>query len=261
MPVASRTRPVLLLPPTGDPGPPRRRPVLTIVHQPHSNCGRVGALLRRQGYGLDRRCPLHGDPLPTDLSDHDGVVVFGGPMSANDDHLPGLREELDLLERSLGTGVPTLGICLGAQMMARVLGGRVAPRADTRVEVGYYTVTPTAEGRRSGLFDREMGVYQWHTEGFDLPAGSTLLARGSGFPNQAFAAGPAAYGIQFHPEVTHEMMERWMQAATPMLSLPGARDAADHRRGRQRHDATLGQWLDRFLQHWPIPRPAPRPLP
>ncbi|WP_299436839.1 gamma-glutamyl-gamma-aminobutyrate hydrolase family protein [uncultured Rhodospira sp.] len=225
-------------------------PVLIVVHQPHSDPGRVGAMLRARGHALDRRCPLHGDALPEDLSGYAGTVVFGGPMSANDDHLPGLRDELRLIDRALARDHPLLGICLGGQMMARVLGGRVARRPDARVEIGYYPIQGTGEGRRMGLFDGEMGVYQWHQEGFDLPVGARLLARGGDYPNQAFAVGRNGYGLQFHPEVTHEMMERWMSKAGHMLTWPGARDAAAHRAGRARHDAALGRWLGRFLDRW-----------
>jgi len=226
------------------------RPILLVVHQKHSNPGRVGGMLRARGYALDRRCPLHGDPLPDDLSGHAGVVVFGGPMSANDDHLDGLRAELALIEGALKDEVPMFGICLGAQMLARVLGARVAPHPAKRVEVGYYPIRSTGEGRRMGLFNGEMSVYQWHTEGFDIPAGARLLACGETFPNQAFTVGSGAFGIQFHPEVTHEMMERWMGAAGHMLSWPGARDAAAHRAGRRQYDDALGQWLARFLDQW-----------
>jgi GMP synthase (glutamine-hydrolysing) len=233
-----------------------KRPVLLVVHQAHSNPGRVGGILRARGHPLDRRCPLHGDPLPADLSGYAGVVVFGGPMSANDDHLDGIRAELGLLERAMKAEVPTFGICLGGQMMARVLGARVARPPTEHVEVGYYTVRGTEDGRRLGLFDGPMGVYQWHTEGFDLPAGARLLARGETYPNQAFAAGRRAFGIQFHPEVTHEMMERWMRAAGHMMTWPGATGPAAHRAGRMRHDAALGQWLAHFLDHWLSPQGA-----
>ncbi|MBB4264552.1 glutamine amidotransferase-related protein [Roseospira visakhapatnamensis] len=234
--------------------PPRdpRAPILVIVHQAHSTCGRVGAVLRARGHILDRRVPLLGDPLPADLSGHAGVVVFGGPMSANDDHRDGIRAELAVLERAMGAGLPVLGICLGAQMMARVAGARVSRHPAERVQIGYYPLWPTAAGRRRGLFDGETPaeVYHWHTEGFDLPPGATLLARGPDFPNQAFALGERALGIQFHPEVTHEMMERWIHKAAPMLMLPGARPAEDHRAGRRRFDAAVARWVERFLDRW-----------
>jgi len=242
---------MVLLPPPAT-APQGRKPVLAIVHQAHSNCGRVGALLRERGHAVDRRTPLLGDPLPDDLSAFAGTVVFGGPMSANDDHLEGLRAELDLIERAMEADLPLLGICLGAQMMARVAGGRVMRHPADRVQIGYYPLWPTPAGHSTGFFDGTApdGVYHWHNEGFDLPPGGTLLARGPDFPNQAFCMGPQALGIQFHPEVTHEMMERWLSKAAHMLVLPGAQSAKDHRAGRRAHDAAVAHWVSGFLDRW-----------
>ncbi len=242
---------MVLLPPPPT-APPGRKPVLAIVHQAHSNCGRVGAVLRARGHVVDRRTPLLGDPLPEDLSDFAGAVVFGGPMSANDDHLPGLRAEMAFIDRALGAGLPVLGICLGAQMMARVAGARVMRHPAQKVQIGYYPLWPTEAGHHLGLFDGASPpeVYHWHNEGFDLPPGATLLARGPDFPNQAFALNGRALGIQFHPEVTHEMMERWLHKAGHMLVLPGARKAEDHRAGRRRFDAAVARWVQAFLDRW-----------
>ena len=101
---------------------------------------------------------------------------------------------------------PLLGICLGAQMMARTLGARVYCHVDQRTEAGYYPIRPTPEGR--AVYDQWPDhVYEWHREGFDLPPGAVLLAEGdAAFPVQAFRYGPAAFAIQFHPEVTYAMM-------------------------------------------------------
>jgi len=240
----------LLLPPAD--APRDRKPVLAIVHQAHSTCGRVGLLLRARGHAVDRRVPMIGEPLPETLSEHAGVVVFGGPMSANDDHLEGVRVELALIERALADRVPVLGICLGAQMLARVAGARVTAHPAERVQIGYYPLWPTSAGHRTGLFDGTTpdGVYHWHKEGFDLPSGASLLARGPDFPNQAFALPDRALGIQFHPEVTHEMMERWLARAAHMLVLPGAQGIEDHRAGRRRHDAAVQRWVTGFLDNW-----------
>ena len=121
-----------------------RQKVLIVVHQEHSTPGRVGEFLTARGYELDRRCPNMGDPLPTDLSPYAASVVFGGPMSANDDHLPGIRAELEWLEKhALPSGRPLLGICLGGQQIARVLGARVGRHCDGLVEIGYYEIAPT----------------------------------------------------------------------------------------------------------------------
>ena len=149
------------------------RKVLVVVHQEKSTPGRVGEFLTARGYELDRRCPMMGDPLPTDLSQYAASVVFGGPMSANDDHLPGIRAELDWLEKyGIPSGRPLLGICLGGQQIARVLGARVGRHCDGLVEIGYYEVAPTDSG--GDFLDCPTVFYQWHTETFEIPDDTVL---------------------------------------------------------------------------------------
>ena len=105
--------------------------ILTVVHQQASTPGLLGKVLMARGFDLDQRCPCVGESLPQDLADYDAVVVFGGPQSATDDGDPGIRAELDWLESVvIPSDVPTLGICLGAQELARVLGAKVGPRGD-----------------------------------------------------------------------------------------------------------------------------------
>ncbi|MBN9056457.1 MAG: hypothetical protein J0H80_22430, partial [Rhizobiales bacterium] len=111
------------------PKPHRPRPVLVVLHQETSSPGRVGQILQAMGLALDIRRPVLGDPLPDTLDHHAGAVVFGGPMSANDDE-PYIRREIDWLSVPLGENRPFLGICLGAQMLVKTLGGTVTGHAD-----------------------------------------------------------------------------------------------------------------------------------
>jgi GMP synthase (glutamine-hydrolysing) len=182
------------------------------------------------------------------MNDHAAAVIFGGPMSANDDHEEFIRDEIGLIDILLKSETPYLGICLGAQIMARALGARVAEHEDGLREVGYYQLTPTEDG--CPLFKKPMMAYQWHREGFELPHGGTLLACGNYFPNQAFKAGKNAYGIQFHPEVTEAMNRRWATKASHMLSDPGAQSKEQQLESRRKYDAELSNWLDSFLDHW-----------
>ena len=144
---------------------------------------------------------------------------------------------------------PFLGICLGAQMLAKRLGARVYKHADGHAEVGYYPIRPTAEGR-AVCKDWPDHVYQWHREGFDLPSGAALIAEGEVFPVQAFRYGPCAYAIQFHPEVTHAMMCRWTTRGHERLALPGAKPRVAHFEDRAVHDFSIRAWLTSFLDHW-----------
>ena len=156
------------------------QPILIVLHQEHSTPGRVGNALRQRGYPLDIRRPRFGDPLPETMADHAGAVIFGGPMSANDEDDRSSRQEIDWIAVPLKEQKPFLGICLGAQMLARHLGGPVFCHADGQVEVGYYPIRPTAAGR--AVCDPWPDyVYQWHREGFDLPPGAELLAEGDTF--------------------------------------------------------------------------------
>src|ERR1700753_1695474 len=122
-----------------------QRPVLVVLHQESSTPGRVGNALRALGHSLDIRRPRFGDPLPETLDDHAGAVICGGPMSANDPD-DFVRREIDWIAVPLREQRPFLGICLGAQMLARQLGARVAPHPQGRAQIGYYPIRPTAAG-------------------------------------------------------------------------------------------------------------------
>jgi GMP synthase (glutamine-hydrolysing) len=227
---------------------PTKKPVAIILHQPHSTAGHVGQLLQAQGHELDIRRPRFGDPLPETLEHHAGAVIFGGPMSANDTE-DYMRIETDWIGVALAENKPYLGICLGAQMLARHLGARVYMGHEGAIEVGYHDISPlTADGACAGLPAR---VYQWHKEGFDLPAGARLLAASNGpFPNQAMAVESSAVGIQFHPEITYAQVCRWTGNNPARLTQPGAQARDAQMREHIAHGPVVRQWLDRFLALW-----------
>jgi GMP synthase (glutamine-hydrolysing) len=230
------------------------RKVLLIVHQNTSDPGRVGSILQELGFELDMRCPNIGELLPSGLTEHDGVVIFGGPMSANDGHdMPGIGAELEFISRVMDAGKPVLGICLGAQLIAKVLGAGVTKHPEGLAEIGYTRVSPTPEGR--SFLGKSMMVYQWHREGFELPAGVTLLAEGETFRNQAFRYGDTVFALQFHPEVTLETIKRWTAKSAERLTLPGAQPRDAHLKGFELYDATVDRWIRNFLDHiFDLPR-------
>ena len=221
--------------------------ILTILHQPQSTPGRVGVMLRERGLKLDIRRPRFGDSLPETLEEHAGAVIFGGPTSANDND-EYVRAEIELAGLAFAEQAPLLGICLGAQIMAKKLGARVGEHPEGKAEIGYYPIRPTEAGLSFGPWPQK--VYQWHREGLDLPRGATLLAEGDTFACQAFRYGPAAYAVQFHPEVNLAMMHRWTVRGAERLALPGARPRQEHFAERGIHDAANSDWLTRFLATW-----------
>ena len=169
-------------------------------------------------------------------------------MSANDCCLDGIRAELDFIPKILKADVPFLGLCLGGQMLARVLGAKITPHEDGHIESGYTKIYPTEAGR-DWFADADI-FYQWHREGFDAPDSATLLATGGIFPNQAFIYGKNAIGTQFHPEITREMIDRWTMHGAHRLGRPGAQPRQAHVKGWEMFNQRIDRWgralLDRF---------------
>jgi GMP synthase (glutamine-hydrolysing) len=190
------------------------------------------------------------------MDEHAGAVIFGGPQSANDEE-DFVKREIDWIGVPLRDKKPYLGICLGAQMMARHLGSRVFPHPQGHAEVGYYPIRPTATGL-SVCEQWPDHVYQWHREGFDLPSGSELLAEGDAFSVQAFRHG-TGYALQFHPEVTHAMMYRWLVRGAHRMEMPGTKQRHEHIADRAVYDFASRNWLASFLDHWLNRQPAATP--
>lgn len=218
-----------------------------MLHQETSTPGRVGHMLHDMGYALDIRRPPLGDDLPDTLAGHTGAIIFGGPMSANDSD-EFVKREIDWIDVPLKENKPFLGICLGAQMMVKNLGGTVSANENEFAEIGYYPLRPTNEGAR--MMDWPSMIYQWHREGFSLPSDATLLATGEEYPNQAYSYGDNAYGVQFHAELTFAMLYRWTTKAAHRFELNGAQSRKAHIEGRMRYDAATRKWLAEFLDHW-----------
>lgn len=223
-----------------------RRRILLITHESDARPGRVGHVLRASGYETVACRPFAGDPLPVSLDDVAGVVVFGGRMSANDDHLHYIDAELRWIPRVLEAGTAFLGICLGGQLLARALGATVAAHPAGLHEIGYTEIRPTAAG--AATFARPMHVCQWHSEGFALARGADLLATGSVFPHQAFRFGRAV-ALQFHPEVTDHILARWV-ADDAEFAKPGAQPREEHFAGARLHNGSVARWLSGFLDGW-----------
>lgn len=221
--------------------------ILIVLHQELSSPGKLGQMLKAKGFSLDIRRPRFGDPLPETMAEHAGAIIFGGPMSANDTD-DFVRREIDWIGVPLKEGAPFLGICLGAQMLVKKLGGTVNGHCEGCAEVGFYRLKATDAGRRLGEWPNM--VYQWHREGFDLPSGATLLARGDIFENQAFSVEDTGFAVQFHSELTYAMACRWTVRGAARFDLPKAQGRAEHMAGWFRYDPPVRAWLWNFLDTW-----------
>jgi GMP synthase-like glutamine amidotransferase len=185
--------------------------------------------LVRAGVDVDTRRVFAGDPVPVEVAGWDGLVVMGGPVSAaSDEGFTSRPAELALLADAVGAGVPTLGVCLGAQLLAQACGGRVYP-GEHGPEIGWSPVSLAAARHNdpllAGLPD-ELTVLQWHGDTFALPPGARLLAGSTRYPNQAFRLGDAAWGLQFHLEVTAAAVDGFLAAfGADAEGLPGGAEA------------------------------------
>ena len=179
---------------------------LLVLHQKTSEAGDLGVKLIKRGYNLVYLRPPLGDELPQDLKQYSVVVIFGGPMSANDND-EFIKKEIDWIKFVINSNVPFLGICLGAQILAKHLGSKIEKNSKNLSEIGFYKIKPTSNGLK--LFESQSIFYQFHTEGFEIPSGCELLAKGDIFSNQAFKY-KNCYGLQFHPEVNLYLHLKWV---------------------------------------------------
>ncbi len=198
--------------------------VLVIQHAASEGPGTLGTFLESRGVDL-ATCRVHeGDPIPDGPGEAAAVISMGGPQSVLAGEEPGFfRREADLMVRAMKEGIPVLGICLGAQILARACGAEV--RRAPSVEVGWSRVVLTPEGVRDPLFrgvDGSFDVFQWHGDTFDIPPGAVRLAEGAVCRNQAFRRGSCAYGLQFHLEATQAIVEDWLSGAgsCPLPAAP-----------------------------------------
>ena len=229
--------------------------IVLVTHSERANPGKVREALHARGCETQVCYVAGGTALPpmngARLQGYDAAVVFGGPMSACDvDDHAFLRAETAWIGEQMAADAPLLGICLGAQIMARALGARVYPHPDGLCEVGYQPLQPANPG--CPMFPTPFHVYHWHREGFDLPPGAELLARGVIFENQAFSVGTRALGVQFHPEMMPATLERWLgnEKAQKYFSRPEVPSADRQRADAPRYDPAVHRWLDRFLDGW-----------
>ncbi|HOY10904.1 MAG TPA: type 1 glutamine amidotransferase, partial [Candidatus Omnitrophota bacterium] len=174
----------------------------------------LGAFLARQGFSSRTIEAWDGEPFPEDLSGIEAVVSLGGPMNVyEEEKYPFLKQDHRFIQQVLQEGVPFLGICLGAQLLAKASGAKVSRAREE--EIGFFSIRLTEDGVKDPLLQGaplDLEVFQWHGDTFDIPAQSAWLIRGAGCPHQAFRVGRCAYGLQFHIEVTGKNIREWSEA-------------------------------------------------
>ena len=191
-----------------------------LQHAEHEELGCIAPWLASRRYKV-RHTALHrmatGDESLPSADDFDWLIVMGGPMNIYEhDRHPWLIAEKAIIRDACVRNKKVLGICLGAQLLADVLGGRVSQ--NRQQEIGWFGVTLTEEGAGNRFFDgfpRTFQPFHWHGDTFSIPRGSVNLMKSDACVNQAFAAGPDRLGLQFHLEVTHADAQRWLELDAP----------------------------------------------
>ncbi|WP_431279312.1 glutamine amidotransferase [Leifsonia poae] len=225
------------------------RTALVLQHDPSIHLGNIGPVLLDAGYDVRVIDVAVEDVAAIDPAEADLVVVLGGEMGVyQTDEYSFLADELVLLRQRIEAERPTLGVCLGAQLMAGALGERVY-KGDT-TQIGFRRIEPTSAGAESPIrhFDG-VPVVEWHGDTFELPASATLLASSSDYSNEAFAIGDFALAVQFHPEVTDEMHEQWVADGYNELD-ENALDPDALRQDRARYSAAMQDASSRAFSEW-----------
>ncbi len=186
--------------------------VLVFQHVPYEILGTLDPLLRAAGYRI-RYVNFGREPeAEPDVDKYQGLIILGGPMNVDmTEKYPHLATEVRLIKRAMDQGIPILGICLGAQLIAKTLGASV--RKNPEKEIGWYDISLTEEGKQDPLMrhlEDKRPIFEWHSDTFDLPDGAVHLAYGESCANQAFRYGDNVYGFQFHMEVDGPLVERWL---------------------------------------------------
>jgi GMP synthase (glutamine-hydrolysing) len=212
--------------------------VLSVVHDPaHTGGGGLfEKVVAERGDTLDRWVVADGEAAPGEPSLWGAVMVFGGAMHPDQDaEHPWLGREVAFIAEALSQGVPTIGVCLGAQLVARAAGAGVGPAE--RPEVGWFTIELSDDGSRDpvvGVLPPRVDAFQWHYYTFELPDGAVQLAANAN-ARQAYRLGDRTWAIQFHAEVERHMLDRWFVEGAD--ELPKLRDEIE-----AETDRLLGGW-------------------
>ena len=192
--------------------------LLVFQHVPYEILGTFHPLLKDAGFRIRYVNFGHHPDAEPNISRYHGLIILGGPMNCDQsDRYHHLPKEIEVIQDAIEQGKPVLGICLGAQLIARALGARVS-KNNTK-EIGWYDLSPTVDGANDPLFsilDYHQMIFQWHGDTFEIPKNAVRLATSPGCKNQAFRFRHNVYGLQFHLEVDEPMIHRWLH--TPSMA-------------------------------------------
>ncbi len=223
-----------------------RPKILVFQHVPFEPLGTLDPLLKESGFRI-RYVNFGREPESRPALDkYEALIVLGGPMSSYQiETYPNLITEVEIIREAVDSNMSVLGICLGAQLLAKSLGGSVS-RNEVR-EIGWHDVDLTAAGARDPVlssFAARQQVFQWHEDGMSLPPGADCLAGSEASPVQAFRYGEHAYGFQFHLEASGDLIERWLTVPDHQTTLEDELGRIDVETIRRQTSESIGSLQD-----------------
>ncbi len=220
--------------------------IILVEHHDEPRDDLASTFLPKLGFTLECCQPFAGQSLPDVKEDTAGIVITGGAANVDQmDQYPYLRDEAQWIEQCLGKDIPTLGLCLGSQLLAHVLGAPVEPHDDGAQEFGLYEIKATDAD--SQFVPENFFAVQFHSRGFQIPAAAELLAAGDIFPNQAFRYGDNVLGTQFHPECTLDILRRWQALDVAPWQAPGVQAREEQDRLAATHLDNAKHWFEQLL--------------
>jgi GMP synthase-like glutamine amidotransferase len=195
--------------------------ILILQHHPLEHAGVFAETLQRAGAQLEVVRQFAGECCPAELTRYQGLIVMGGPMSVGDEEEhPWLLDERALIQQAIVSDTPTLGVCLGSQLIASVAGAPVAP--GPVAEIGWHRIVPTPDAAQDPLFRdaTPFAALEWHRDAFPLPPDAVGLAASARYPVQAFRLRQRVYGLLFHLEIDEPLIARWCETFVGGGPLP-----------------------------------------
>ena len=225
--------------------------VIVIQHIEHETPGMIAEALTEEKIDVVTHRAFERPDVPLDIGEASGLVIMGGPMGVYEhQRFPFLHRELKLIEATLKAGKPVLGICLGSQLLATVLGAKVGP--GERWELGWHPVSLTDAAKADPLFSGAPDSFtalHWHGDIFDPPREAVVLALSQLTPVQAYCYNNNAYGILFHMEITEPMIREWVRSSSGDIAAAG-QDGGAILAGIQDHMASLSALARRTFSNW-----------